>query len=82
MTARSASSLGRSGWDGGTMHFTVDADPGAIGLRAMLPLTARDGTLTSLSRGGAAVPYVTRTIKGVTYAVFGAASGSYAAVYG
>ena len=44
--------------------------------------SAAAARLTALSRGGVAVPYATRTIKGVSYAVFGATSGTYAAVYG
>jgi len=82
MKARAASSFEAFSWDGNTMNFEVDADPDANGLRALLPVAGRGGTLTSLSRGGVAVPYATQTIKGVSYAVFGAASGSYAAVYG
>ena len=48
----------------------------------MLPVHARGDSLTVLSRGGSPVSYETRTVKGVEYAVFSAASGSYAAVYG
>ena len=47
----------------------------------MLPIQGRGGTLSSITRGGTAVPYTTETIKGISYAFFSAATGSYAAVY-
>ena len=71
LTARDASSFEAFSWAGDTMNFTIHADARANGLRAMLPVAGRGGTLTSLSRGGVAVPYTTQTIKGVAYAVFG-----------
>ena len=82
LLARDASSFEAFSWSGDTMRFAIDADPGANGLRALLPVAGRGGTLTSLSRDGVVVPYATRTIKGVSYAVFSATSGAYAAVYG
>ena len=81
LDAREASSFGSLSWSGTTMSFAIDADSAATGLRAMLPTQARNGTLSGLTRGGAAVAYQTKTIKGVEYAVFAAADGTYAAVY-
>jgi hypothetical protein len=82
MSARAASSFEAFSWVGNTMHFAVDADPDARGLRAMLPTQARGHSLTGLSRAGSSVSYETRVVKGVQYAVFPAVSGSYAAAYG
>ena len=41
----------------------------------------RRSPLTALTRGGAAVPFTTQTIKGIEYAVFAAAAGTYQATY-
>ena len=55
---------------------------GARGLQALLPATAANGALTGIRRDGAPIPFALSTIKGVTYAVFAAPSGSYVAEYG
>jgi hypothetical protein len=65
----------------GTLSFSIAPDSRANGLTAMLPLAGRTGAMKSLTRGGAPVAYDTQTIKGVAYAVFTAAAGSYSAVY-
>ena len=39
------------------------------------------GTLASLTAGSNPVAFTTETIKGLTYAVFSASSGSYVATY-
>jgi hypothetical protein len=82
LLARDASRFESIGWSDDTMRFEIAADAKANGLRALLPLAARGGGLNALTRDGAAVPYSTRTIKGVAYAVFPGVSGTYAAVYG
>jgi hypothetical protein len=48
---------------------------------AMVPANAASGALATLSRDGAAVPVTRRTIKGIEYAMFDAAAGSYVATY-
>jgi hypothetical protein len=82
LDGRAASSFRSIGWSGGTLTFTVAADPSARGLQAMLPTAGPNGTLQTLTRGGTPVVYATQTIKGVQYALFPAADGQYAAVYG
>ena len=79
---RNASSFGSIAWTANTLTFTVAVGAGANGLTAMLPTAGPSGTvLSGLSRGGTAVPFTTSTIKGLEYASFPAASGSYAASY-
>jgi fibronectin type 3 domain-containing protein len=68
-------------WNGSTLGFRISVGSGANGLRAMLPMNAGARTLTALSRSGSAVSYSTQTIKGINYAFFDAASGTYAATY-
>jgi hypothetical protein len=81
LEARDASRFDDLKWDGSKITFTIAADDGANGLRAMLPLQARGGTLSALTRDGAPVAFETKTIKGVEYAVFPADDGAYAATY-
>ena len=49
--------------------------------RRCCPTQSAGGALTGVTRGGSPVATVTRTIKGVEYAVFDAAAGRYAATY-
>ena len=51
-------------------------------LEAMLPASAANGALNSLTRNGQQVARETRTVKGITYHVFAAAAGKYEATYG
>jgi hypothetical protein len=78
---RNGSSFSSFGWSGSVLTFSVTVGAGATGLQAMLPVSATGKTLSALSRGGTAVPYTVQTIKGVQYAVFTAAAGTYAATY-
>jgi hypothetical protein len=48
----------------------------------MLPTASGDGLLSSLTLNGSPVSYSTQTIKGLEYAFFPAAAGTYAARYG
>jgi chitodextrinase len=81
---RDRSSFASIVWSGSNLTFKVRPDPAANGLQVMLPMQGRTGSgnLTSLTRGGTAVSYTVQTIKGVSYAVFTALDGAYAAHYG
>ena len=48
----------------------------------MLPASAANGALNSLTRNGQPVAREARIVKGIQYAVFAAAAGSYVATYG
>lgn len=80
LDARDAASYQSIAWSGGNLTFTVAG--GANGLTGMLPLSTATGSLTSITRGTTTVPFTTQVIKGMTYAFFTAATGSYTATYG
>jgi hypothetical protein len=80
--ARNASSFASLRRTGNVVQFDVVAAAGANGLQALLPVQSGALSLQSLTRGGTGVAYTTSTIKGVSYAVFPAVGGSYAATYG
>jgi hypothetical protein len=78
---RDASKFENLSWSGNTFGFTIAPGAGSNGLQAMLPVASVGKTLSSITRGGSPVFYTTQTIKGIQYAVFAAAAGSYAATY-
>jgi hypothetical protein len=79
---RNTSSFSSLAWSGGTLSFAINVGAGARNLEAMLPANSQAGGLTSITNNGGQVPFTFQTIKGVTYAVFSAAAGSYQAAYG
>jgi hypothetical protein len=79
---RNGSSFGAINWNSNTLSFTVGVGTGANGLTGMLPTAGPNGTqLSAITRGGSPVPYTLTTIKGLEYATFTAASGSYSVAY-
>jgi hypothetical protein len=81
LDARNASSFQSIAWGGGTLSFTVAPAAGANGLQAMVPTRVGAAVLASVTRGGAPVSFTVATVKGIEYATFAAAAGSYAAGY-
>ena len=79
---RNNSSFGGVGFQGNRLTFNLQRAAGANGLEAMVPMAGPTGGLNGLSRGGAAVNYEVRNVKGVAYAVFNAEAGAYLATYG
>ncbi|MFF7457470.1 Ig-like domain-containing protein [Kitasatospora sp. NPDC008115] len=85
LDGRNGSAFAKLAWHaatGGGGSLTFDITGGANGLRAMLPFNAASGTLGGITSGGHPVPYRVETVKGVAYAFFDGAVGSYAAEYG
>ncbi|MEK2493120.1 Ig-like domain-containing protein [Kitasatospora purpeofusca] len=80
LDGRNASAFTGLAWNGSALTFGITG--GANGLRAMLPVDAAAGTLTGITSGGHPVPYRVETVKGVAYAFFDGAVGSYSASYG
>lgn len=80
---RNNSYFTNSSWDGDTFTFTatVDAKLRQMG-RVLLPLNSKNGIITTITRDGQSVSFATETMKGVTYAVFTASTGTYAVTYG
>jgi hypothetical protein len=81
LDGRNQSSFGSIQWVGNELSFTINHAPGANGLRAMVPTASASGTLDAIDKGGVPVVTTTETIKGVEYAFFDAAPGSYTATY-
>ncbi len=79
---RNNSSMTQIAWSGSTLNFTASVD-GRAGtmLRSMLPLTSSKGTLTGITQNGSPLSYTVDTLKGVSYAIFPASSGTFAATY-
>jgi hypothetical protein len=83
MDGRNGSSFQGVAFDSpsGQMTFRLAPGAGARGLQAMVPTAGATGPLLSLTRDGQPVSAEARTVKGITYAVFAAAAGSYVATY-
>jgi hypothetical protein len=82
---RNASSFGGISFSGSTLSFTIAADAKARNIYAMLPRSGPTGTLTALTVNGSPVTITSgmiQTIKGMSYVLFPAVNGSYAATYG
>ena len=82
LDGRNNSSFGSVKWNNpNKLEFTIDPASGASGLRAMVPTVSGIGSLIAVERNGQPVTTTTRTIKGLGYAFFDAAAGSYTARY-
>jgi Purple acid Phosphatase, N-terminal domain len=81
LDGRNGSSFGSISWSANSLRFTVAVGTGANGLTAMVPTVAAAGSLTTLTRDGSPVSFTRQTVKGLEYAVFQAAPGSYTAGY-
>ena len=73
-------------WNGNALSFTVTPGAGADvvpseGLQVLLPMRSAAGVLAGVTRSGTAVTIASQTIKGVVYATFVGAAGSYVATY-
>ena len=82
LDGRNGSSFGSIAFSINRLDFTIAIAPGANGLRAMVPKTsALGGLVSSVTLNGSPVPFTIQTIKGMQYAVFDAALGSYEVAY-
>jgi len=82
LDARNGSSLGKLGWDGSNLSFTLTPGAGANGLQAMVPTHVPPAlALATITGPSGAVALTTSDIKGVGYAFFPAAAGTYTAAY-
>jgi hypothetical protein len=84
LDGRNGSSFVSPTWDASTktLTFSISIAAGANGLQAMLPMSVAVGSLTSITINGNPVSFTVQTIKGVDYAFFSAAVGTYRATYG
>ena len=81
LDGRNGSTFSELSFTGGVLRFTLGVGAGANGLQGMLPASSTAGTLSTLTRNGASVSFTVQTIKGVAYAVFTAAPGTWEARY-
>lgn len=82
LDGRNNSYFGSLMWSGNSLQFTIAAGQGTNGIQAMLPRNSGAGALTGLFLNGTPVAFTVKMIKGVEYAFFNAAAGSYQAIYG
>jgi hypothetical protein len=78
---RNSSTIRSLSWSGGTLTFTTTVAAKANGLQTMLPVQGPSGTLNAITLAGSPVSYTVQTIKGIQYALFAAATGTYQASY-
>jgi hypothetical protein len=81
LDGRNGSSFGDISYSGNQLTFSLTANASARGLQAMLPARSASGPLSKLKRDGQPVSWSKRTVKGVDYVMFDAASGNYTATY-
>ena len=81
LDGRNGSSFGSIAFGSGVLTFTISPAAGSNGLTAMVPALAQGGALLGISRDGSPIGFTTQVIKGVSYAFFDGAAGSYAATY-
>jgi hypothetical protein len=81
LDGRDQSSFTGLSMSGGQLSFAINPGSGARGLQAMLPIQGPTGALLALARNGQAVSYGVQNIKGIDYAMFDGAAGSYVATY-
>lgn len=81
LDGRNNSSFGSVSFSANTLNFNITAASGSNNLRAMLPVHSSSGQLSQITANAVPVSYSTETIKGILYAFFPAANGSYTATY-
>ena len=81
LDARNGSSFGSLTWNGNQLGFTIVPGAGANGLTAQIPALSATGVLANLTRNGQPVEYTIASLKGLAYAQFPGAAGSYVATY-
>src|SRR5664280_921784 len=81
LDGRNGSSFGNFTWNGNSLSFSISLAANSNGAQAMLPNVSSVGLLTGITLNSTPVTYTTQTIKGVAYAVFTAAAGTYTATF-
>lgn len=82
LDARNSSSFSNHTWINNTLTFTINTNVAARNIQAMLPKYGTGNLrLLSISMNGNPIIPVYKTIKGIEYAFFNAASGIYTAIY-
>lgn len=76
LDGRNASTFNSLVWSGNTLGFSIHVAQEARGLVAMAPMT-KGHYVSGITRNGSSIFFKTTTIKGIRYAVFTAADGTY-----
>ncbi len=76
LDGRNGSTISTLTWSGNTLNFTAAVGQNANGLTVMVPIPA-NLSVTNITQNGNSINYSTDIIKGIQYAFFPAASGSY-----
>ncbi len=80
LDGRNGSAFSGITWDGSRLNFTVSVGQNANGLMVMVPIPT-GMTVSSVTHSGTSVPFSTRMVKGIEYAVFDAGAGSHQLVF-
>jgi hypothetical protein len=76
LDGRNGSAFGALSWSQNTLSFTISVGQNTKGLTALVPIPA-GLAVTSITQSGVPVVFTTGTVKGIQYAIFYVASGSY-----
>src|SRR5439155_2153095 len=79
LDGRNGSSLSAITFASNALTFTITVGSGATGLQAMIPTAFPAGRLSAIRLGTSPIAYTSQTIKGIEYAIFPAATGTYQA---
>ena len=80
LDGRNGSTFSSFSWNGNMLSFSISVASGATGLVAMVPV-ANGQTVSGITSNGSSISYTTVTIKGIRYARFLAATGTYQVNY-
>ena len=81
LDGRNASSFQNIGWGSGVLSFDIQVGSGANGLQVLVPFNSTAGFVTAITNNSNPVSFTQEVIKGIEYAIFNAAAGSYAVTY-
>ncbi|MGZ6237622.1 MAG: hypothetical protein ACXWMJ_09935 [Syntrophales bacterium] len=81
LDGRNGSAFGALSWSQNTLSFTISVGQNTNGLTALVPIPA-GLAVTSITQNAVPVVFTTGTVKGIQYAIFYVAPGSYQVTFG
>ena len=81
LDGRNGSAFSALSWSQNTLSFMISVGQNTNGLTALVPIPA-GLAVTSITQNGVPVVFTTGTVKGIQYAIFYAAPGSYQVIFG
>jgi hypothetical protein len=82
LDGRNASTFQDLNWSGQALSFKISVGVGGSGLEAMIPISNGSEKLSAILLNEKALQWQERSLAGISYAAFSAASGAFCAVYG